>query len=368
LFPEYTVKNILPQTSTAMQSKKNKQILIIDDVPAIRDLFKRYLNVDNYEVYGAESGEQGLQLAKESEFDGILLDLNMQGIDGIETCRQLRTLEKYKFTPILIITAADNNTTLSSAFEAGCDDFIAKPINQIILRARLKAHIQRSELYKQQAGMRELVSHYVSPRIQEIIGQYVGTDEFPPPERREVCVLFTDIRGFTELAQKLDPEELFKLLSEHLTRQAELVYEFGGYVDNYAGDGITAIFEGPEMEQKSCLCAQNIIAHAQDLIVQRQSHLFAVSCGISKGMVVFGDIGSAAHRKYTVVGGTVNLAARLCGCAGPITIIVTGNIYEIARQDQRLLFLPREDIKVNGVENNSTMYELTPHLSTDTKK
>lgn len=348
-----------------MQSKQQKRILIIDDVAAIRDLFRRYLIVENYELVEAESGEQGLKLAEESEFDGILLDLNMPGIGGIETCRQIRALKRYQFTPILVITATDDNATLSRAFEAGCDDFITKPINHIILRARLKAHIHRAELYRQQERMQELVSRYVSPKTQEIIEQYVGTGESPPPERREVCVLFTDIRGFTELAQQLDPVELFQLLSDHLKRQAELVYEYGGYVDNYSGDGITAIFEGPDMEHKSCLCAQNIIGHAQDLIVKRQSHLFAVSCGISKGMVVFGDIGSAAHRDYTVVGATVNLAARLCGCAGPISIIVTDNIYEAARRDQRLLFLPREDIKIKGSQDAVTVYELTPMLAGD---
>ena len=184
-----------------MPSKKKKRILIIDDVPAIRDLFTRYLNVDGYDVVTAESGEQGLQLAAQSEFDGILLDLNMAGISGIETCRRLRALTNYKFTPILIITAADKNAILSEAFESGCDDFIIKPINQIVLRARLKAHLHRAQLYRQHKRMLDLVNRYVSPKTQGMIEQYVESGEPPRPERREVCVLFTDIRGFTELAQ-----------------------------------------------------------------------------------------------------------------------------------------------------------------------
>ena len=345
-----------------MPSKKKKRILIIDDVPAIRDLFTRYLNVDGYDVVTAESGEQGLQLAAQSEFDGILLDLNMAGISGIETCRRLRALTNYKFTPILIITAADKNAILSEAFESGCDDFIIKPINQIVLRARLKAHLHRAQLYRQHKRMLDLVNRYVSPKTQGMIEQYVESGEPPRPERREVCVLFTDIRGFTELAQQLEPEELFKLLSEHLAHQAELVYQYGGHVDKYGGDGITAIFEGAQMEQRSCLCAQAIIEHAQDLIVKKQNHLFAVSCGISKGLVVFGDIGSPDHLNYTVIGATVNLAARLCGCAGPVSIIVTENIYETARDEQGFLFLPREDIKIKGLEKPVTIYELTPLL------
>ncbi|MEJ2360163.1 MAG: adenylate/guanylate cyclase domain-containing protein [Gammaproteobacteria bacterium] len=345
-----------------MQTENSKRILIIDDVPAIRELFKHYLIIDNYDVLEADSGEAGLEMAAQHEFDGILLDLNMPGLSGIEVCRRLRTLDKYQFTPILVITAADKTTILSQAFEAGCDDYITKPINKFVLRSRLKAHIQRVELYRQHERMRTLVNRYVSPMTQDMIEQYVASGKTPRPERREVCVLFTDIRGFTELAQQLEPEELFKLLNEHLARQAELVYQHGGYVDKYGGDGITAIFEGEGKEQRSCLCAQGIITHAQDLIIKKQNHLFAVSCGINKGEVILGDIGTAEHLHYTVVGATVNLAARLSSCAGPISIIAAENVYAVAKNDPRLLFLPREDIRVKGLENPVTVYELTPLL------
>lgn len=345
-----------------MQSQQSKTILIVEDVSAMRDLFSRFLKHDGYTVVKAESGEAALKLAGEMHFDGFLLDVTMPGIGGIETCRRLRELYDYRFTPILFITSADNTATLAEAFEAGCDDFIIKPINQVVLRARLKAHIHRAELVDQRARMRDVLNRYVSPKIHSMIEHYVKSGQSPRPEKREICVLFTDMRGFTQLAQQIEPEALFTLLSEHLARQAELVYQHGGYIDNFAGDGITAIFEDTEMEQRSCLCAQDIIAHAQDLIVEKQNHLFAVSCGISKGLAVFGDIGSPQHLNYTAVGETVNLAARLCGCSGPISIIVTGNIYDAAKDDPRFLFLPREDIKIKGFDHPVITYELTPFI------
>jgi len=347
-----------------MDAKKKKTILIIDDVSAIRELFSRFLRTDGYDVVEAETGEVALKLAENSHFDGILLDLNMPGIGGIETCRRLRGLKRHKFTPILIITSEEKTSTLLQAFEAGCDDFITKPINSVVLCARLKAHIHRSELSKQHAHTQDILTRYVSPKIQHILEQYADTEDIPPPEKRDLCILFTDIRGFTQLAQKIEPEELFTLLSEHLARQAELVYQHGGYVDKYAGDGITAVFEGDDMEQRSCLCAQDIIAHAQDLIIKKQNHLFAVSCGISKGPVVIGNIGSKEHLDYTVVGETVNLAARLCGCAGPISIIVTDKVHSAAKDDSHLLFLPRDDINIKGFEKPVIIYELTPSTRT----
>lgn len=347
-----------------MEAKKKKTILIIDDVSAIRELFSRFLRTDGYEVVEAETGEDALKLAEDSHFDGILLDLNMPGIGGIETCRRLRGLKRHKFTPILIITSEEKNATLTQAFEAGCDDFITKPTNSVVLCARLKAHIHRTELSKQHDHMQDILKRYVSPKIQHMIEEYADTGDIPPPEKRDLCILFTDIRGFTQLAQQIEAEELFTLLSEHLARQAELVYQHGGYVDKYSGDGITAVFEGDDMEMSSCLCAQDIIAHAQDLIIKKQNHLFAVSCGISKGPVVIGNIGSAEHLDYTVVGETVNLAARLCGCAGPISIIVTDKVYSAAKADSHLLFLPREDIKIKGFEKPVIIYELTPSTRT----
>lgn len=345
-----------------MQSEQRKTILIIEDVPAMRDLFTRYLKRDDYAVTEAESGEDALKLAGESKFDGVLLDVNMPGIDGIETCRRLRALDGYQFTPILIITSADNTATLSEAFDAGCDDFITKPINQVVLRARLKAHIQRAELFQRQERLQHILNRYVSPKTQGMIEKSLVSGITPQPEIREACVLITDIRGFAQLAQQLQPEELFRLLSEHLAHQAELVYQYGGYIEKYAGDGITAVFEGGDMEQRSCLCAQDIIAHAQELIVSKQNHLFAVSCGLDKGEAIFGDIGTPEHLKYTMIGATVNLAAQLCDCAGPISIIVSENIYSAAKDDARFLFLPREDIRIQGFDKPIMIYELTPLL------
>lgn len=351
-----------------MASTQNKTILIIDDVSAIRQLFTSYLRKDGYDTVEAESGEEGLKLAEQSHFDGILMDLNMPGIGGIETCRRLRAIKGYSFTPILIVTAADKNATLLEAFEAGCNDFIIKPINSVVLCARLKAHIQRAELYNEHEQMRDVLNRYVSPQTQRMIEKHAVSGEIPRPEKRELCILFTDIRGFTQLAQQIEPEELFKLLGEHLTRQAELVYQYGGYVDKYTGDGITAVFEGADMEQRSCLCAQEIIAHAQDLIVRKQNHLFAVSCGLSKGQAVIGNIGSPEHMNYTVIGEAVNLAARLCGCAGPISIIVTDNIHSEASNDPRFLFIPRDDIKVKGFEKPVNIFELAPTMVSHSEK
>ena len=112
-----------------MQGQNHNTILIVDDQPTTRLLIKQFLKTDRYKAIEAGSGEEAIRLAEESNFDGILLDLKMSGIDGIETCRRIRSLPKHKVTPILMITSTGEDAALSDAFEAGCDDYDTKPVN-----------------------------------------------------------------------------------------------------------------------------------------------------------------------------------------------------------------------------------------------
>jgi adenylate cyclase len=342
-----------------MPPQPHKTILVVDDQPTTRLLLKQFLKTDGYATVEAASGEEAVRLAEETEFAGILLDFKMSGIDGIETCRRIRAIAKHKVTPILIITVADEDAVLNEAFAAGCDDYIVKPINNIVLHARLTSHIHRTELYYQLEGVRKMLNRYISPRTQIMVEQYAGTGRLPPPEKREVCVLFTDIRGFTQLAQHIEPERLFALLSQHLAYQVELVYQYSGYVDKYAGDGIMAIFEGQQMAERGCLCAIDIITHAQELVRQEESHLFAVGCGLDQGLAVIGNIGSPEHLDYSVVGETVNLAARLCGLAEPMSIVVSEEIHSQTKEHPGLHFASKQDVKIKGFEHPITVYSLT---------
>jgi len=345
-----------------MQQLFHKPILVVDDQAATRMLIRKYLETDGYHVLDVASGEAAIELAKQSELGGILLDLKLPGIDGIETCRRIRAMPQHKMTPILIVTAIDEISALSKAFEAECDDFIVKPINHVVLRARLKGHIQRTELYYQLETVQKTLNRYISPQTQKIVEQYAGTGDYPPPVKRELCVLFTDIRGFTQLSQHIEPEELFTLLSRHLAYQVDLVYEFGGYVDKYAGDGIMALFEGQEMAQRACLCALDIIAHAHSIVSGEHSQLFSVGCGISQGQAVVGNIGSPEHLDYSVVGETVNLAARLCGHAEPMSIVVSKDIYAQTKGNKNFHYSEEQAIAVKGFEQAVKVYELTPQV------
>ena len=340
------------------ESVKSKQstILVVDDQSLTRDLFNRVLGEYGYRVLQAVSGEQALEIAARETVDGIVMDLKMPGMGGFEACRRLRADVRHRVTPIIAVTALEDADALAQAFSAGCDDFITKPVTPLVLDARLRSHLQRAQLYHQLEEVRRNLNRYLSPRTQRMVERYSDNGELPPPERVDVCVLFTDIRGFTQLSQSIDPEELFGLLSRQLATQVDLVYQYGGYVDKYAGDGIMAVFEGEGMAERSGRCALDIIYHAA--AGDRGHKLFAVGCGIHRGPAVIGNIGSPEHLDYSVIGESVNLAARLCGQADPMSVIVSESLQHAAGGAPGLRFTHRRDIHVKGFGQAVTIYEL----------
>ncbi len=139
-----------------MQQLQRHTVLIVDDQATARSLLKRMLVIHGYDVLEAESGECALELAFARDIHGVVLDLKMPGIGGIETCRRLRAMPAHRVTPILIVTALDEHESLAQAFEAGCDDYIPKPIESVVLQTRLNGHLQRAGLYYQLERVRRL--------------------------------------------------------------------------------------------------------------------------------------------------------------------------------------------------------------------
>jgi class 3 adenylate cyclase len=339
-----------------MVSAQAKTVLIVDDQSTARGVLRRMLEHAGYRVMEAESGEQALAAA--GGVDALLLDLKMPGIGGIETCRRLRATQRHRVTPILVVTAVDERQALTSAFAAGCDDFIPKPIEPVVLEARLHSHLQRAELYFQLERVRSSLNRYLSPRTREIAEKYSETGVVPAPRQVDVCVLFTDIRGFTQLSQNIEAERLFALLSGQLAAQVDLVYRHGGYVDKYAGDGIMAVFEGEARAVRGCLCALDIVAQARQVGSGAGERLVAVGCGMHQGPAVIGNIGSPEHLDYSVIGESVNLAARLCGFAEPMSIIVSDSVQRAAQGDSQLCFEHARSVVVKGFRQALAVSEL----------
>ncbi len=337
----------------------DKKVLVVDDQATIRKIVKGVLVHSSALVLEASCAEQAIRIAREERIHAFLLDIQLQDSNGIELCRALRGMDNYRNTPIMFVTAMDERRTLQQALEAGGDDFIPKPIYPVILRARLSNLFQKTEYLRQIELISLSLHRYVSPRTEEMARIYAKTGVLPPPREHEVCVLFTDVRGFTELSQQLEPDVLFQVLSEHLAAQVSLVYTQGGYVDKFAGDGMMAVFDGEDMALKSCLCALDILEFSRDRIEQQGGKIHQLGMGIHRGHAMIGNLGSSEHLDYTLVGKTVNLAARLCGAADRLSIVVSQTVRDAIAEDPRVQFSRERGVIMRGFEDPVLIYDLT---------
>ncbi len=336
-----------------------KKILVVDDEIAVRSVIRTMLEGEGYEVFENRTAEEALRTATVNEIDAFLLDIDLDGMSGLELCRALRQMERYRLTPIVFVTGHHEGSALEDGFKAGCNDFLLKPIQTTILRVRLRGHLERMEYMSELERVRRNLSRYVSTRTKAVVENYSRTGELPAPQENDVCICFTDIRGFTALSEEMESHVLFSILSKFLAEQVKLVYQFGGYIDKFGGDGVMAIFDGPDMAVRSCLCALRVIESARILSEGEDERVRQIGIGIHMGRVIIGNIGSSEHFDYSVIGSSVNLAARLCGVAAPMTVVVSEVVRDGAQHDPELQFHDPQQVPIRGFRHSVSVYKLS---------
>ena len=335
-----------------------RTILVADDDATTRTVLSKMLENDGYRVITADRGEKCLFLALEKDVDGFLIDIKMPGLSGIEICRRLRSQERYKVTPIIFITSMDEASNMQEVFDAGATDFLTKPANQVILSARLRSHLQKVDFYLENERIREYANRYISTRTQRMVEAYAITGTLPAPELHNVCVMFTDIRGFTSLSHEVELSELFDVLSRHLGMQVEIVYEHGGYIDKFGGDGLMAIFDSDDMAVEACRAALKVIETSEQFVKIAGKYTLSVGIGIHYGQVLIGNIGSKEHLDYSAIGEAVNLASRLCQSAEPMHINVSVELMELTKDDKSFQFTAPTPLKIKGLTEPMPVYQL----------
>jgi class 3 adenylate cyclase len=319
-------------------------------------LLAKVLDGDEFRVELADRGEKCLFLALEKPVDAFLIDIRMPGLDGIELCRRLRAIERYRIAPIMFITSEESEANLSEGFAAGATDLILKPVNPVVLHARLRAHLERVGYFYEVQQARDYLKRYISVRTQMVAEAYSMTGVLPAPEQTEVCVMFSDVRGFTNLSRVIGIGELFGELSRLLGMQVDLVHRHGGYIDKFGGDGIMAIFDGDDMALSACRCAVDILAAARSF--GGHGYRLPVGIGLAMGTVMIGNIGSPEHLDYSAIGENVNLAARLCGHAEAGQILVSESVQAAAGQDPTVRFAPPISVRIKGFSDPVPVYAM----------
>jgi adenylate cyclase len=338
-------------------SRSDSLVLIIDANQCVRRTIRGLLESHAYAVTDVATAGEALTLVRQRPVHAIIVDLELP--DGAaELCKKVRAIDAYRVTPILFVTRSADHEYVAQAFAAGCDDFVSQPIDGLVLRARLKNHLDRFAYFRQLEGVRGELDRYVSKRTREIAEAASRSGKILPPEQRDVVILFSDIRGFTALADDMDPEKLFALLSNQLADQVNRVHEHGGYVDKFGGDGVMAVFDGEDRELASCLAALRMIEGARANGDTGSEKIRQLGIGIHSGRVVVGNIGSPDHLDYSVIGTTVNLAARLCGHANPLSIVVSKAVRDLVADDPRLRFCDEREVPLRGLKQPVVVYTL----------
>jgi adenylate cyclase len=302
------------------------KILAVDDEPdfeqLIRQRFRRQIREDEFEFRFAHHGEEALAaLAAEPDIDLMLLDINMPVMDGLTLLNELR--ERQSAVRAIIVSAYGDMTNLRTAMNRGAFDFVTKPVDlndlEITVHKAL-AHIAKlREMERLRAAAeraRNNLSRYFSPNIVELLA---AQDEPLGTVRREtVAVMFADLVGFTRMAEAMAPEAVLEMLREFHSRMTAQIFACGGTVDKYIGDAIVAVFGVPTASANDAAnalaCADMMLDALERWNVERSGKgeaPLAIGIGLNYGPAVLGDIGSEHSMSFTVIGDTVNTAARL---------------------------------------------------------
>ena len=318
------------------------RILVVDDNPANVEILQMRLEAQGYDIKTATDGEEALSAVKAHEPDLILLDVMMPKVDGVEVCRRLRADTSLPYIPIVLVTAKSDSKDIVAALEAGGDEYLTKPVDHAALGARVKSMLRIKALQDtvqgQAAQLRELNSNleqrvadqvaqldnlgrlkrFFSPQLAEMI--LAGGAEDPlKSHRRELAVVFLDLRGFTAFAETNEPEEIMGVLREYHAAMGQVILTHEGTLERFAGDGMMVFFNDPVPVPDAAARAvrMSIAMHERLAPVsakwRKRGFDLGFGAGIAQGFATIGAVGFEGRWDYGAIGTVTNLAARLCG-------------------------------------------------------
>jgi adenylate cyclase len=331
------------------------RILIVDDNETNRDILLARLGPQGYDLIQACDGEEALTVARDKLPDLILLDVMMPKLDGFEVCRRLKADADLPFIAVVLVTAKADSKDVVEGLDAGADEYLTKPIDQAALVARVKSMLRMKELtdkvsaqaadlagwnrtleerVEQQLahiGRMDRLRRFLSPQVAELILSS-GDDRVLESHRREVTVVFCDLRGFTSFAESAEPEEIMATLREYHAAVGAIIHKFEGTIERFAGDGLMAMLNDPVPIPEPCARAVRMAVEMREAVAalgakwRKQGFELGFGIGIAHGYATLGRIGFEGRFDYAAIGSVTNLAARLCSEAKDGQILIDNKV------------------------------------------
>ncbi len=340
-----------------------EMVLVVDDDEANRDVLGRRLQRLGYGVIEARDGIEALERLAEpdSGIDLVLLDVMMPRMDGFAVLERHRNDPAIRHIPVIMISALDDMASIVRCIEAGAEDYLPKPFDPVLLKARVGACVEKKRLrdgeqallaqveaqaaelhtWNQQLEARvadqvrkveqlNLMQRFVPPQLMEVIA--AGGVDLLKSHRRDITALFCDLRGFTSFAERSEPEDVMEVLREMHDAVGPLIFEQGGTLSQFTGDGMMVFFNDPipcdDPARRAITLAIGMRERVGRLSERwkTRGHDLTLGVGVAAGYATCGQIGFEGRFEYTAIGSVVNLAARLCGEARGGQILVSDRV------------------------------------------
>ncbi|MBN4006027.1 response regulator [Nostoc sp. LPT] len=371
--------NLSPSVDTKDSALKTQHsILVVDDNPDLRTYVSEIFRRNGYHVQTARNGHEGHSKAKEIIPSLIVTDLMMPLVSGLEMIQMIRNEETLKGTPIILLTAKVDEETRIEGTEYGADAYLAKPFNDRELLAEVRNLLALKENERRIVELNTYLTESVLKRfLPAVLVQKAAIGDLTldlRPEPRLITVLFSDIVGFTQLANTLRSRRVAELLNEYLEAMTKVVFSNGGTVDKFMGDAILALYGAPEeltpneQVRRAINTARAMHRSLADLNQRwREQGVFdsdkltsvQFRCGIHQGTAVVGMFGSAERADYTAIGPSVNIAARLQAAAVPGTILVSAAVADYLQEGAITKGKPLE---LKGVDETVLTFAVSPEV------
>jgi class 3 adenylate cyclase/CheY-like chemotaxis protein len=324
-------------------------LLVVDDNEDNLYTLTQRLRREGYtNLASARDGRQALELLTARPFDLVLLDVMMPELNGYQVLEALKADDRLRSIPVIMISAVDELESVIRCIELGAADYLSKPFNPTLLRARIGACLEKKRLHDQlvewsqtlEQRVRDKVAEverlgrlkrFFSPHLAELI--VAGGAEDPlKTHRREITVVFLDLRGFTAFAETSEPEEVMRVLREYHAEMGKIILEHEGTLERFTGDGMMIFFNDPVPVARPAERAIRMAVAVRDRVAElgaawrKRGHDLGLGVGIAEGYATIGAIGFEGRWDYGAIGTVTNLAARLCGEAKAGQILVPSRV------------------------------------------
>lgn len=364
---------------------QSSSVLVVDDNEMNRDMLCSLLEAIGHKASVAENGRLGLELIKAKPYDLVLLDVMMPEMKGYQVLEHMKSDSSLRDIPVIVLSALDEIGSAVRCIELGAEDYLPKPFEPTLLRARIDACLEKKRLRDQEARLRnELeewnklleqrveeqvtqveklsrLKRFFSPQLAELILSG-GAEDPLKTHRREITVVFLDLRGFTAFAETSEPEEVMGVLHEYHAEMGKLILQHEGTLEHFAGDGMMIFFNDPvpvpNPAERAIRMALAMRERVKELTVRwrKLGYDLDFGVGIAQGYATIGAIGFEGRWEYGAIGSVPNLAARLCGEAKPGEILVSQRL--LGGVDELVEAKPAGELTLKGFHRPVTAHSV----------